>query len=64
MEEANVRELRSSRSRSNTPFIRARESTHGTEEVRHVTSTTQTKGRCVSVFVLNIYLTQVWVLQG
>ncbi|KDR24279.1 uncharacterized protein LOC110827610 isoform X2 [Zootermopsis nevadensis] len=45
MEEENIRELRSSRSRSNTPLIRARESTHGTAEVRRATSATQIKGR-------------------
>jgi len=48
MEEEIVRELRSSRSRSNTPFIRAgryRENNHGTKEVKHVISTSQTKGR-------------------
>lgn len=45
MEEENVRELRSSRSRSATPFFRTsrdRESTHVIEEVRPVTA--QTKG--------------------
>lgn len=48
MEEENVRELRSSRSRSATPFFRGsrdRDSTHVPEEVRRVTATAQTKGR-------------------
>jgi hypothetical protein len=48
MEEENVRELRSSRSRSATPFLlasRDRESTHVAEEVRRVTAAAQTKGR-------------------
>jgi hypothetical protein len=47
MDEENVRELRSSRSRSATPFLasRDREITHVTEEVRHVAATAQTKGR-------------------
>jgi hypothetical protein len=48
MEEENVRELRSSRSRSATPFFRAsrdRDSTHVAEDARRVISTTQTKGR-------------------
>jgi hypothetical protein len=48
MEEGNVRELRSSRSRSATPFLlgsRDRESTHVIEDVRHVTATAQIKGR-------------------
>jgi hypothetical protein len=47
MEEENVRELRSSRSRSATPFLlgsRDRESTHVTEDVRRVTATAQIKG--------------------
>lgn len=47
MEEENMRELRSSRSRSAIPFLlgsRDRESTHVTEDVRHVTATAQTKG--------------------
>jgi hypothetical protein len=48
MEEESTRELRSSRSRSNTPFIRAshdKDGTHGAEELRHVISTSQTKRR-------------------
>jgi hypothetical protein len=47
MDEENVRELRSSRSRSATPFFlasRDREITHVTED-RRVTTTAQTKGR-------------------
>jgi len=64
MEEKNIRELRSSRSRSATPFLRGsrdRESTHVTEDVRHVTATAKTKGRLVGV---NILLIQIRVLQG
>lgn len=47
MEEENARELRSSRSRSTTPFLlasRDRESTH-VAEIRRVSATAQTKGR-------------------
>jgi hypothetical protein len=60
MEEENVRELRSSRSRSATPFFRGsrdRDSTHVPEEVRRVTATAQTKGRWVGVNILLIQIT-------
>ncbi|PSN30516.1 hypothetical protein C0J52_17659 [Blattella germanica] len=48
MEEENVRELRSSRSRSNTPFIgpsHDRESVHGSEEGKRVSTSGHAKGR-------------------
>ncbi|KAJ9600039.1 hypothetical protein L9F63_009656, partial [Diploptera punctata] len=50
MEEENVRELRSSRSRSNTPFIRASrdrdgESIHGSEEGKRIVSSTNVRTR-------------------
>ena len=50
MEEENVRVLRSSRSRSNTPFIRSSrdrdaDSVHGSEEGKRVMSSTSVRTR-------------------